>query len=154
MDVVENDTILQVINFDINQSHLAIDLKCVHKIILLPTITPIKNAPIYIIGLMNFAGSIIPIIDLFIRLENKKPSKYNINTPILICNQKSGKKIGLLVDRVNDLTLVSKSMLEKNDFNNDKLFSASIRYSSTISLLMDIHYLIKDAFNEVGLNEK
>lgn len=150
---ISDDTI-QVINFSTNNILASIDLKKLHKVIELPQISPITDGPSYIIGIIDFSGIIVPIIDLSMRIQNTIPTRYTLDTPILICNVSDNKKIGLIVRAVNGLSTVPKSSMEKYTLGHDNLFRAVIKYQSTISLLIDTDYVMKKHDKNIQLGDQ
>jgi len=65
-------------------------------------ITEIPEFPYYAKGVINLRGTIVPIIDLRLRLK-KEGAQYDERTCIIITNIE-GLYIGFIVDSVNDVT--------------------------------------------------
>jgi len=66
--------------------------------------TPIPNSADYLVGIINLRGTILPILDLALRL-GFTPSEQN-NRHVVIVVWFEDKQFGLLVDAVSDIILV------------------------------------------------
>jgi purine-binding chemotaxis protein CheW len=73
-------------------------------------VTKVPNAPVFVEGVINLRGRVIPIIDLRIRLGLKKIS-YNNSTRIIVL-EINNKTIGFIVDSVNEVLRIPKSIIE------------------------------------------
>ena len=67
----------QLVGFRIGDEEFGVDILMVQEIIRLPAITPIPNAPRFILGMINLRGRVIPIIDLRqrLRINGKNPGE-------------------------------------------------------------------------------
>ncbi len=82
----------------------------INEIIQLPALNIIEKLPNHIVGLINFKGKIINVIDLR-RYLGTPVTKYSIDHQILIVN--SGEKnVGIIVDSVNDVIQFDRNNLE------------------------------------------
>ena len=68
----ERDTQLQLVTFQISEEFYGIDIMDVKEIVRVQDIRSIPNAPVYVEGLFNLRGEIIPIISLHKRFHLKK----------------------------------------------------------------------------------
>lgn len=137
---------LQVLQFISRDIKLCMEISHVEKIIPLVLIEKIPNSPNYIIGLINYAGNSIPVIDLAIRLGFTE-QKYSLDTPILVCHDNSNV-LGVIIDEVIGLNNVDKTYIQKHkkfDVENS-LFKAAIILNTEISLLVDINNLLNFNF--------
>lgn len=75
-----------------------------HKIIAMPEYPP------YAKGIINLRGSIIPVIDIRIRLQ-KEEKEYNERTCIIVMNIDS-QHVGFIVDAVDEVTNIQKDEVE------------------------------------------
>ena len=60
--------ILQLVTFKLGNEEFAVDILKVQEINKMMNITKIPNAPVFIEGVINLRGKIIPIVDLRKRL--------------------------------------------------------------------------------------
>ncbi|GAB3402797.1 chemotaxis protein CheW [Massilia agilis] len=73
-------------------------------------VTRIANAPEYIKGVINLRGSIVPIVDMRIRLNLGTPT-YDQFTVVIILNIR-GSVVGMVVDRVSDVIALSQAQIK------------------------------------------
>ncbi len=69
-EVVEK---LQLVTFQIGSEYYGIDIMDVDGIVKVEDVRPIPNAPVYVEGIFNLRGSIIPVISLHKRFHIKPP---------------------------------------------------------------------------------
>jgi len=77
-------------------------------------VTSIPNAPVYVKGVLDLRGTIVPIVDLRIRF-NMDSVEYTETTVIVVLKIKVEKKehiIGIVVDAVSDVLDVNKDQLK------------------------------------------
>jgi len=109
----EAQQIKQLVSFRIGEEEFGVDILMVQEIIRLPTITPIPNAPVFILGMINLRGKIIPVIDLRQRLKirGNKPAATDRSTRILIV-EIYNHVTGFIVDSVSEVMKVPISEIE------------------------------------------
>jgi len=92
------------LTFCIGTEYYGIEIKYVTEIIGLQPITEIPEMPIYIKGIINLRGKIIPVMD--VRLRFRKPSReYNDRTCIVVIEIRE-VSIGLIVDTVSEVIAI------------------------------------------------
>lgn len=140
---MSNAGVHQFVNFTTRDFNGCIDVGCVTKVVALPTLSYSPGSPDYVIGLLNLAGEIIPVIDLSMRLAVSAPEKYTINTPILICQNARQQKMGLVVDTVDDIKTVKDELIQYDVDNIDKRFvDGMIKLDGGIALIINIDSII------------
>lgn len=102
--------ISQFVGFKLGSEGYAIDIMAIEEILRKTEITPIPNAPDFIEGIINIRGRVIPVVDL------KKKLKLGIvndsqTTRIIITNI-NNKKIGFLVDEVEEVLRIENDLIE------------------------------------------
>jgi purine-binding chemotaxis protein CheW len=98
-----NDKI-HYVNFRLGSENFAIPVMRVLEIIQNCTLTKVPNSSIYIRGVLNFRGEIVPVIDMYERFNMKFDE--NTNKMIIIVDVESTNNhmhIGLIVDKVMDI---------------------------------------------------
>ncbi len=93
------------------KEYYGVRVEQVREIRLLEDITSIPNAPLYVRGVMNLRGQIIPVVDLkekigFSEVAEKKPS-----SRILVA-ENGDSLVGLLVDEVDQVMRIQTSEIE------------------------------------------
>ncbi len=98
------------VTFSIDNEDYGINIMEVQEINRVSKITRVPKAPSFIEGVINLRGEVIPVIDIRKRFEIKtKP--IDERTRVIITDL-SGKKTGLIVDRVNEVMGIPKSSIE------------------------------------------
>ena len=82
----------------------------VQEIIKTVQITKIPNAPVFVEGIINLRGKVIPVIDLRVKLNLEKKNQ-DKDTRIIVLEINS-KTIGFIVDEVNEVLRIPKSITE------------------------------------------
>jgi purine-binding chemotaxis protein CheW len=104
------DELLQLVSFKIKDEEYGVDILKVQEINRMLDVTRIPNAPSYVDGVINLRGKVIPVVDLRSRLgiERKVPDR---NTRIVVV-ELNGKIVGFVVDAVNEVLRIHKSVTE------------------------------------------
>jgi purine-binding chemotaxis protein CheW len=100
--MAERDTQIQLVTFQISEELYGIDIMDVKEIVRVQEIRQIPNAPVYVEGLFNLRGEIIPIISLHKRFH-LKTAKLGDDEELLsgfIIIDLDGMKLGIIIDRV------------------------------------------------------
>ncbi len=107
---VVGDELLQLVSFNIGEEEFGVDILKVQEINRMLEVTRVPNAPEYVDGVINLRGKVIPIIDLRRRfgMERKEHDK---NTRIVVV-ELSGKVVGFVVDAVQEVLRIHKSVTE------------------------------------------
>ena len=92
---------LQIVGFRVGNETFGVPIQSVHEIVRMMEITSVPDAPIYIEGVINLRGKIIPVVDLRKRFGEReiKPSKKN---RILVA-EVGTKMVGLVVDAASEV---------------------------------------------------
>jgi len=103
----------QLITFNLMEEEYGIDILQVDGIQRLKeiTITRVPRAQEFIDGIINLRGDVIPVIDLRKRFELGS-SPQDRDTRIIVVNVNE-KLMGLLVDRVNEVTSVKEENIDE-----------------------------------------
>lgn len=101
---------LKVLIFSINGEFYAADIMEVERILGYEETTKIPDSPDFVEGVINYSGSILPVISLTKRFglgesENKKDSK-------IIVSKQNQNKIGIIVDVVSEVKNIDPSTIE------------------------------------------
>lgn len=106
----DDNEILQLVSFNIGNEEFGVNILKVQEINKLVQITKVPNAPIFVEGVINLRGKVIPIIDLRTRLGMPK-KEHDKNTRIIVV-EIEGKTIGFIVDSVSEVLRIPRSITE------------------------------------------
>lgn len=99
----------RIVIFKIEDDEYATSISQVERILEFEKITKIPDAPEYLMGVINYQGRIIPIIDLRKRFNLSGAGIVN-ERKIIIAKQGEGD-IGLIVDAVSEVADISEDVI-------------------------------------------
>ena len=101
---------MQLVIFELANESYGIDIAVVESIIKMQAITQLPQTPVYVKGVTNLRGSVLPVIDLRTRfaLAEEKETR---QTRIIIVTM-AGVKVGVVVDGVSEVLRVSDDLIE------------------------------------------
>jgi len=90
------------LRFQCGGQHYALDSAALIAVLPWPTLRPLPKAPATVAGLLNYHGSIVPVIDLT-RLLTEQPSPRLLSSRIVLVNHavtaNSSRLLGMLVEQ-------------------------------------------------------
>jgi purine-binding chemotaxis protein CheW len=101
----------QIVGFCLGEEEFGVDIFAVKEIIRMPIMTRVPNAPTFVVGVVNMRGRVIPIIDLCIRFGLPPSDIENSDRKIVVIEHEN-KTVGFLVDAVNEVASISRSIAE------------------------------------------
>lgn len=121
---------MQILTFMLREEQFAIDITLVDTIENKMPITPVPKCKKYVIGLISNRGSVIPVINTSLMLNDK----YATNTfeKFIIINL-GNEKLALAVNDINDVLDIEEKNIE--NVNKDENFSIVNVNSNVITLL-------------------
>lgn len=97
------------LTFWMDKQMFGVSIAIVEMIVSMMPITEVPEYPSYAKGIINLRGSIIPLIDLRLRL-GKPEAEYNDHTCIIIINMEDSQ-LGFVVDGVDAVTDIPQSAI-------------------------------------------
>ena len=104
------DEVVQLVSFNIGEEEFGVDILKVQEINRMVEITRVPNSPDYVEGVINLRGKVIPIIHMRKRLG--MPAKPLDKDTRIIVVEIDKKVIGFIVDSVNEVLRINKSITE------------------------------------------
>ncbi len=101
---------LQIICFKIGQEEYGVDILQVEEIYKLPKITKLPKAEEYIMGVIDFRGRVLPIVDLSKKFGIKSIGNSDDQRAIIV--EIHGKLVGLAIDSVSHVVKVDTNDIE------------------------------------------
>lgn len=93
------------LTFVLDSEHYGIEIKHVIEIIGgIQAITAVPELPVYVKGIINLRGKIIPVMDVRLRF-NKAAKEYTDRTCVIVIDLR-GVTVGLIVDTVAEVTVI------------------------------------------------
>lgn len=91
----------QYLTFRLGEEEYGVPILAVHEIKGESAITPIPNAPAYLSGVMNLRGTVVPVVDLRVKLglPQVEHSRFTVIVLVVV----GAKIVGMVVDAVTDV---------------------------------------------------
>lgn len=105
-----NTTGIELLTFRIAKQEYALDIMSVREIRGWTHATPLPHAPRYMKGVINLRGTVLPVMDLSVRLGLAKQKQNERNVIIVV--KLEDTMTGLLVDAVSDIVALSPDDLQ------------------------------------------
>lgn len=100
-----------LVTFMLGTEEYGVDVRAVQEIIRVPAITAVPRAPVFIRGVINLRGRIIPVVDLKEKLGLGRTDEAHSRSRVLVVRLR-GRLIGLLVDGASQVLKVPISAVE------------------------------------------
>ena len=147
-DAVE---LLQLVSFKIANEEFGIDILNVQEINRMVPITRVPNSPVFVEGIINLRGRVLPVIDLRAKLGLPK-KEYDKDTRIVVVNIE-GKTVGFLVDAVSEVLRIPKSITEAPPEIitgiNSEYITAVGKLDDRLLILLDLNKLLVEEEKEL-----
>lgn len=101
---------LEIIAFMLHEQQFCLRTISIREIRGWAPVTPLPQAPVEVMGVMNLRGSVIPIVDLSAKL-GMEPGRVHARSAVVVTHV-GDKTIGLMVDRVSDILTVPAESLQ------------------------------------------
>ncbi len=144
----------QFLTFMMGSDEYGVDILAVQEIHCWVEPRPMPNTPDYIRGVIDWRGTIVPIIDLRVRFHYPDAS-YNTTTVVIIlkttlANSEQECVIGIVVDAVADVYDVAIGDLKKSPSLGSKV---DTKYIKGITKIKDSMIIILDLEKMIDLDE-
>lgn len=151
---LEAEDAREYLAFTLGREEYGLDILRVQEIRGYEPVTRIANAPAFIKGVVNLRGTIVPVVDMRIKLDLGEAT-YDQFTVVIILNI-AGRIVGMVVDSVSDVTTLTPEQMRPapevgTSFDADYLIGLG-DLGERMLILVDIDKLMTSA--EMGLIEK
>jgi purine-binding chemotaxis protein CheW len=104
----------QLVTFQIGEELYGVDIMDVKEIVRQQEVRSIPNAPMYVEGIFNLRGEIIPIINLHKRFHLKKLQLSEDDELLsgFVIIEVEGMKLGVIIDRVARVVTINTSDIQ------------------------------------------
>jgi purine-binding chemotaxis protein CheW len=100
----------QIVVCELKDEQYGLDISRIYEIIRLQPITVVPQAPLYVDGVINLRGRIIPVVDLAVRFGMPR-SKATKASRIVVAGS-GDVRVGLIVDGVSEVLIVPEDAIE------------------------------------------
>lgn len=131
---------IQFVGFSLSDVDYAFEIRRIQEIILMPPITKIPQMPVWIEGLINLRGSVIPVVSLRRRFDlEDRPT--DDDTRIIVLNVGS-KTVGVVVDSVSRVMKLSPDQIQPPPVTIDAIERSTIqgvaRVEEKLVVILDV----------------
>lgn len=99
----------QMVNFMVGGEEFAIEISHVREVINCPDITKLPRTPVFVQGVIDLRGEIIPIIDMRVKLGLQTQEKTPYAAVIIV--ETDGKYVGAVVDRICQVIRINQDQI-------------------------------------------
>lgn len=105
---------MEYIVFKLMGENFAVKLNKIKEILVYSQIivTELFREPVWIKGVINLRGEVIPIIDLRIRFDQKDPT-FNEDTVSIVIKTDEDKLIGIIVDKIESIMNINSEQISQ-----------------------------------------
>ncbi|AKC85397.1 chemotaxis protein CheW [Pseudoxanthomonas suwonensis] len=147
MSSTPSPTAGEFLTFTLGEEHYGVDILKVQEIRGYDAVTRVPDAPEYIKGVINLRGTIVPVIDLRLKLRLRE-ARYDSLTVMIVLNVLD-RVVGIVVDGVSDVVpLAQEQIRPKPEFGAavDTRFICGIgTLDERMLILLDIETLLDSA---------
>lgn len=144
-EITRDERLVGITSFYLGNEEYGIEIEKVQDIITVPKISPIMNSPFSIIGMSNFRGKLISVMDLRQRLGIVEQPLTRKSRIIVV--KINNELLGLLVDQVTQVLKIDENELEQapnHDTQIDKAYIRGIYHlDERIMIMLDIDQIIE-----------
>ena len=124
-ELIRDEKLIGMTAFKLGDEEYGIEIDKVQDIITVPTISPTINSPFSILGMSNFRGKLISVMDLRKRLG--LPEQPLSRKSRIIVVKIKNELLGLLVDQVTQVLKVNENEMENAPNYDSQVDQAYIR---------------------------
>jgi len=132
------------LTFQLGKEEYGIEIRVVTEIIGIQNITELPDMPVYVKGVINLRGKVIPVIDVRLRFGFESV-EYNERTCIIVVKI-NDMSIGLIVDEVSEvLDIPAENIENPSDVSKDsssKFIKAFGKVGENVKILLNIQSLL------------
>ncbi len=133
--------------FDLTGKLYGVAVPLVQEIVRLPEITPMEDAPSFIVGVMNLRGRVVPVLDLNIRLGRLPQPVYHLSDAVVVLEWR-GVFMGIIINDVREVRRLgpeeidSVPAFEESDIRRHRHVLGVARVEEELVMLLDPEHLL------------
>lgn len=102
----------QLVVFQLADEQYGVDIQDVREIIRTQAVTRIPSAPEHVLGVIDLRDTVVPVIDLRLRLSLEVRAETDENRIVVV--EAHGHQVGVLVDAVKEVLRIGADRIEAN----------------------------------------
>jgi chemotaxis-related protein WspB len=127
-----------LLHFEIPGLMLCLPLANVVRVLPLAALQPLPSAPAFVSGLLNLHGNPLSVVDLAVRLGQRRPARHPVHTPMLHCRQEAREGV-LIVERVLGPRMIDEDGVGTSGGGESPAspFRGTVAIDARMSMLLD-----------------
>lgn len=139
---------VQLVVFRIGKELYGVDIASVQEIVRVPAVTEVPDAPVFLEGVINLRGRIVPVIDLRKRL--RLPAAGRTKSTRVLITEVEGRVVGLLVDAASE---VLKILIESIEGPPEMISAIGVEYIVGVAKVEDRLIILLDLKKVLSLED-
>jgi purine-binding chemotaxis protein CheW len=141
---VEKPNERDFIIFSVDQRRLALPLLMVERVLRMVAITPLPDAPGWVVGMLNLHGRLLPVVDLRLRL-GRSFRPYHVDDRLIVLDL-HGQAMALVVDQVQDMSNIQPQQYETAPGGGaaSGILAGVIRWNDELIPVLDPGYILSE----------
>lgn len=133
---------IQFIVIRLGDEQYGIDIRNIDNIVRMQHITRVPKMPVYLKGVINLRGEVIPVISMRLKMGLAE-DEFTKNTRIIVVKLDQEGNVGFLVDEVKEVVTLAVSDIEKLNYNANEekvnLINAVGKHNEELISLVDLN---------------
>ncbi len=133
---------IQFIVIRLGDEQYGIDIRNIDNIVRMQHITRVPKMPVYLKGVINLRGEVIPVISMRLKM-GLADDEFTKSTRIIVVKLEQEGNVGCLVDEVKEVVTLSESDIEKINYNANEekanLINAVGKHNDELISLVDLN---------------
>lgn len=140
------------LTFSLGEEKFAISVASVQEIVELEQVTKVPNAPMYMLGIINLRGRVLPLLDTRLKLGLSKTEVTRKSRIMVIDLETSDDKnvqVGALVDVAKEVIQLSETDIQRapelENTTNETPITGIVNHHGDITMIVDIARIFSTA---------
>jgi purine-binding chemotaxis protein CheW len=145
--LLDMSSIRPLLTFDLDGARFCLDATLVRESVWLPELTPVEEAPFYIVGMFSLRDQLIPVTDLNLRFGHPvRP--YSLTDQVVVLEQDQ-VLMGLIVSEVLEVVELPQEAIQPppqfdaETHHNASLIAGEVRVGDDIVTMLDAGQLVR-----------
>jgi purine-binding chemotaxis protein CheW len=146
------------LTFAIGEEEFGLEILKVREIIGYISVTPVPRTPLYVKGVINLRGQVIPVMDLRLKfnLDEKEITDQTCIIIIETYGRNGSRLTGLIVDRVSEVLDIQAGQIEPPPSMGASMDTSFIlgmgKVGERVKILLHIDRVVEDQISELSMD--
>lgn len=133
----ENEDMLDsmFLTFRLSNEYYGIEVRYVTEIVGMQRITEVPDMPVFVKGVVNLRGQVIPVLDMRIRFHMES-RPYDERTCIVVVNI-NGMQVGLVVDTISEVRNIEEQQISPPPSNSPPYIHGMAKIGDMVVILLE-----------------